>query len=676
MTTTPRERLLAMLGRNDLPDYSPLNDAEAQKAVQPLLVELLEQAKAEWKQLLAVPAGGETWANTAEPTLHGDALLDELWGLANHANSADTKPVWEETIAAVQPLMVDYAMEKGMSKELYDKLLRVRDAGGLNPQQGAALGKLLEDLEDNGVHLPDATKERLRQIGQRLAALGEQLQQQVTAARAEWKLYITDEAVLGDMPATDKELAKKAAEADGRGDTWKFTQQIPSYTALMSYVTDSGLRRDAYQAKSRIAAAEPHDNRPLVLEVLQLRRELAEIYGCKDYAEYVLRRRMAEKPERVMQMYDELLPRVKEAAQRDLRELEALAGEPLHMWDMPYWDRKYTEKTLAINEEELSEYLPLEGVIDGMFAIAGRLYGLEFRQVAGAPSYHPDVRSYEVYRDGELMAHFLLDPYARPTQQSVAWASVLRGGWLRADGTRQLPVVLNMLSGAEPAGGRPSLLTYDDALTVLHEFGHGLHALLSHQDIANLNGFDIEWDMVELPSQMMERYLYHADGLALLARHWSTGKPLPEATVAALRRRYQLLKGTAYLRQMEFGLLDMHLHLGPVPADVPALHARALELARQVALLPRDDEYAQYASFMHVWGGGYAAGYYSYLWADILSADTFARFLQLGMLERATGKKFAAAIFDQGSSKPAAELYRQWAGGDADIKYFLEEAGL
>jgi oligopeptidase A len=544
----------------------------------------------------------------------------------------------------------------------------------------------IRDFELSGVALEEPARSRYREIANEQSKIATEFEQALLDATEAWHLDLLDAVALAGLPDSARGLLRQYA-ADAGLDGWRITLQQPSYVAVMTYADDRGLRRQVYQAYATRASDQgPHagrfDNAPRIERIMALRHESAQLLGFPNAAEESLATKMAADATRVLGFLRDLAARARPVAQRELAELAAFARESLGLDTLEPWDVSYAAEKLrlaryALGEEELKPYFPAERAIEGVFVVAQRLFGVRFAARAGVPTWHADVRYYDVLdAEGAVFAGVYLDLYARQGKRGGAWMDVCRTRRRHAGGM-QLPVAFLTCNFAPPAGGIPSLLTHDDVITLFHEFGHGLHHLLTEVDWPSAAGIaGVEWDAVELPSQFMENFCWTRETLDLFARHWQTGEALPEDLFRRMTAARHFHAGLFLVRQLEFALFDFRLHLEYDPAH----GARALplleEVRREVAVIHPPAWHRFPHSFSHVFAGGYAAGYYSYLWAEVLSADAFARFEETGVLDRATGEQFRRAILAVGGSRPALDSFIEFRGREPDAGALLRSYGL
>jgi len=543
----------------------------------------------------------------------------------------------------------------------------------------------LRDSRLSGVALEEPARTRFREIVNALTRLATEFEEAVLDATQAWSERV-DEAALAGLPDTDRELMREAAREAGH-DGFLVTLKPPSVNAILTYADNRDLRQRVYTAHHTRASdqgpqAGRFDNSARIGEILKLRHEAAQLLGFANAAEESLATKMAATPARVLDFLHDLVRRAKPVATCELAELREFARAELGIadlqpWDVGYASEKLRERRFSLSEEDLKPYFPLPRVMDGLFAIVARVFGVSLRERTGVDVWHPDVRFYDVLdARGSIIAGCYVDLYTRTGKRGGAWMDVCRSRF-RTDGTMQLPIAYLTCNFAPPTADRPSLLTHDDTTTLFHEFGHGLHHLLTRIDYPSIAGIDgVEWDAVELPSQFMENFCWQREALNLFARHWQTGEPLPDELFARMLAARHFHAGLFLVRQLEFGLFDFRLHL----EFDPARGAHALELLadvrREVAVLQPPTWQRMPHSFTHIFAGGYAAGYYSYLWAELLSADAFSRFEESGIFDTATGAAFRDNILAVGGSRPALESFIEFRGREPQPDALLRSYGL
>jgi len=673
-----------LLDDTDLPRF----DAIEPDHVVPAVDALLAQQRAAIDALVsgAVP---RTWDGVMQPQEDLDDRLSRAWAPVSHLHSVRDTPALREAYGEALEKITDWETELGQNRDLYEAVRAVRDGAGfaaLTPVQQRIVTESIRDFELSGVALEEPARSRYREIANELSKLSTEFEQALLDATDAWHLDVADAGALAGLPDSALALLRQYAQEAGT-EGWRITLQHPSYVAVLTHADDRALRHTVYEAYATRASDQgPHagrfDNAPRIERIMALRHEAAGLLGFPNAAEESLATKMAAESTRVLGFLRDLAARARPVAERELADLAAFARDTLGLdalapWDVAYASEKLRIARYALAEEELKPYFPAERAIEGVFAVSERLFGVRFAARGGVPSWHPDVRYYDVLdAGGAVLAGVYLDLYARSGKRGGAWMDVCRTRRRHAGGVQQ-PVAFLTCNFAPPAGELPSLLTHDDVVTLFHEFGHGLHHLLTEVDFPSAAGIaGVEWDAVELPSQFMENFCWHRGTLDLFARHWRTGEPLPDDLFRRMTAARHFHAGLFLVRQLEFALFDFRLHLEYDPTQ----GARALplleEVRREVAVVHPPSWHRFPHSFSHIFAGGYGAGYYSYLWAEVLSADAFARFEEAGVLDRGTGEAFRRAVLAVGGSRPALESFIAFRGREPDPTALLRSYGL
>ena len=659
----------------------------APEHVQPAVTAVLDAHRTRIAALLADTAP-RTFANTMLPQEALEQRLEQVWSPVSHLHAVKDSEGLRAVYADAEAAISDYAAELGQNRELYAAVKAVADSSGFAALPRAARTLVEHSLRDfrlSGVALEEPARTRFREISNALTRLATEFEEAVLDATQAWTEMV-DEAMLAGVPAAEREQLRQAA-VEAHKEGFLVTLKQPSVQAVLTYADNRGLRERVYAAyQTRASDQGPHagqfDNSARIEQILALRHEAARLLGFANAAEESLATKMAATPARVLEFLRDLVHRAKPVAERELRELREFARAELDLAELQPWDVAYASEKLrvarfALSEEELKPYFPLPAALDGLFAIVARVFGARLRARDGVETWHPDVRYYDVLdADDHVRAGCFVDLYTRSGKRGGAWMDVCRSRFVDA-GTAQPPIAYLTCNFAPPVGDQPSLLAHDEVTTLFHEFGHGLHHLLTEVDYPSVAGIDgVEWDAVELPSQFMENFCWQREALDLFARHWQTGARLPDELFARMLAARHFHAGLFLVRQLEFALFDFRLHL----EFDPARGARALELLqdvrREVAVIMPPPWQRMPHSFTHVFAGGYAAGYYSYLWAELLSADAFARFEEAGVFDRATGDAFRRDILAVGGSRPALESFVEFRGRDPQPDALLRSYGL
>ncbi|WFM71071.1 oligopeptidase A [Halomonas sp. CKK8] len=679
------------MSRNPLldPHELPPFDAIRPEHVVPAIEALLAENRTAIEALVArADTAAPSWESLAAPL---EALNDRLaraWSPVSHLNGTMNNPELREAYQACLGKLSDYSTWIGQHEGLFRAWQALRDGPAweaLDEGQRRTVENALRDFRLAGVDLPAEKKRRYGEIKSRLSELSNTFSNQLLDATQAWHLDLADEARLAGLP--ESALASLRANAEAKGLAgYRITLDFPSFFPVMTYAEDRELRREVYTAFVTRASdqgpnAGEYDNAPVMEEVLALRHELAELLGFSDYADYSLSTKMAESPDQVVTFLEDLAARAVPQAHEEYAELATYARDELGMeslapWDVGFASEKLREARYAISDEQLRPYFPAPQVVDGLFRVVERLYGVTFAEDETAPRYHPDVRYFRILEHGAPIAGFYLDLYAREGKRGGAWMDECRVRRLEGDAV-QLPVAYLTCNFTRPVGDAPALLTHDEVTTLFHEFGHGLHHMLTRQTVADISGINgVAWDAVELPSQFMENFCWEREGLDLIAGHVETGEPLPEALFERLLSAKNFQSAMGMVRQLEFSLFDFRLHrelAAPSATDIQAL----LDAVRDaVAVVPRADFNRFQNGFGHIFAGGYAAGYYSYKWAEVLSADAWSAFEEAGIFDPETGRRFRTEILERGGSRDAAELFRAFRGREPSVEPLLRHSGI
>ncbi len=652
--------------------------------VAPALDALLAENRA-LVEVLAQSPVEPSWTDFVAPLDDANERLARAWGQVSHLNAVINSAQLREVYNANLTRITQYYTEISQDDRLYGKFKVLRESAAyarMSVEQRKIVDNELRDFRLGGAELPPEKKARFKAIRERLDQLSARFSDNVLDATNAFAHVVEDAAQLEGIPEDVIETARAAAAAEGR-EGWKFTLHMPSYLPVMQYADFRPLRELMYRAYVTRAAEFGNaewDNSGLISEILRLRHEAAHLLGFANYAEFSLTPKMAQSPAQVVAFLEDLAARVKPFACKDLEELAAFARnqldvDALQAWDIGWASEKLRVARYAFSEQEVKQYFPEPKVMEGMFCVVQRLYGLRI-EASQAPTWHPDVRFFDMRsQDGALIGQFYLDLYARPSKRGGAWMDDAITRKRRAD-SLQTPVAYLTCNFSAPVGGRPALFTHSEVTTLFHEFGHGLHHLLTRVEqraVAGING--VEWDAVELPSQFMENFCWEWDVIQGMSAHVDTGAPLPRALYDKMLAAKNFHTGLQFVRQLEFALFDMHLHYD---FDAKADSAQALldrVRARVAVIVP--PAYNRFPnSFSHIFAGGYAAGYYSYKWAEVLSADAYAMFEEEGVLNPAIGERFWREILGVGGSRPALESFVAFRGREPKIDALLRHSGM
>ena len=660
----------------------PLFDQISAPHVEPAMDILLQQAKAALEA--AVSASTPATYDAVSAVLDvANERLGRAWGAVNHLNAVADTPELRAAYNACLPKVTEFKTRMGADERLYAKykaIAQAPQAAQLNPARRTVLEHALRDFVLSGAELQGAAKQRFAAIQERLAELSQRFSENVLDATDGFTHYAS-EADLAGVPEDVVQAARAAAHAEGR-EGHKITLHYPSYFPVMQYAHNRTLRETLYRAyttrASEFGPAE-RDNSGLMQELLSLRQEEARLLGFANYAQVSLAPKMAQSPQEVLHFLRDLAGRARPYAQQDMAELREFAARHLDLHDLQAWDQAYVSERLkearyAFSEQDVKRYFTEDRVLSGLFKIIETVFEVAIRP-DHAPVWHEHVRFYAVQRDGQTIAQFYLDPYARPGKQPGAWMDDVRGRWLRPEGSLQTPVAHLVCNFAPPLPGQAALLTHDDVITLFHEFGHGLHHMLTQVSdigVAGISG--VEWDAVELPSQFMENFCWEWEVLKHLTAHVETGQPLPRELYEKMMAAKNFQSGLQTLRQIEFALFDMRLHAEPEQAS--RVQAVMDEVRAEVSVNPPPAFNRFQHAFSHIFAGGYSAGYYSYKWAEVLSADAWSAFEETEPLSVVTGRRLRQEVFERGGSRPALENFKAFRGREPSMDALLRHQGM
>jgi len=667
-----------------LPPFSEIKPSH----IEPAIDHLLEECRAIVKITTQITEPF-SWENLVDPIEKTEDRLNKAWSPVSHINSVVNNNDIREAYNACLPKLSQYSTEMGQNKALYNAYFEISNSPSfsrLNQGQQKTIQNALRDFELSGINLNPEQQCRYREISQELSKLSSKFEENVLDATHAWKKHIQDETLLAGIPETTRTLAKTTAETDNLSG-WMLTLDFPCYLAIMTYADNPALRQEIYTAfATRASDVNPDtiqwDNTKIMDDLLALRHEKARLLGFNNYAELSLATKMADTPQQVIDFLENLAHKSKEQAQTDFDELQQFArqeyqADNLNAWDINYFSEKMRQQQLELSQEEIRNYFPATRVIPGLFTVVNKLYGLTINEISNFDRWHSDVRFFEIYdQDNVLRGKFYLDLYARPNKRGGAWMDDCVSRKNGPDGL-QTPVAYLTCNFTPPANDDPALLSHNEVITLFHEFGHGLHHMLTkvdHLSVSGING--VQWDAVELPSQFMENWCWQKPALEIISGHYQTGAPLPESLLEKMLAAKNFQSGMFMIRQLEFSLFDFQIHLNFDPTKSSNIYSTLSAIRDQFSVVttPAFNRFAH--SFSHIFAGGYAAGYYSYKWAELLSCDAFSRFEDEGIFNPQTGADFLTHILEKGGSIDAMDLFVNFRGREPSIDALLQHNGI
>ncbi|SEA96293.1 oligopeptidase A [Alkalimonas amylolytica] len=673
-----------LLEFTDLPPFSVIKPEQVKPAVEAAIA----RARDSVEQVLT--QNTFSWDNLVVPLEEGSDRLGKLWSPVSHLNSVLNSAELREAYESCLPVLSEFSTWLGQHEGLYQAYRQLAESEAyaeLSPAQQKVIQNALRDFKLSGIGLPAEKKQRYGEIQSRLSELSSSFSNHTLDATQAWHKHLTDESQLAGLP--DDAKAAAAEEAKSRElDGWVLTLEFPSYLPVMTYAEDRSLREEVYQAYcTRASDQGPHagqfDNSAIIEETLALKHELAQLLDFANAAEESLATKMAESPQQVLDFLQDLARRARPQAEKELAELRDFAQSEyqhteLQAWDVAYYSEKLKQARYAISDEQLRPYFPETKVVPGLFAVIEKLFGMTVREREGVDVWHPDVRFYDIFdSSGALRGSFYLDLYARAKKRGGAWMDDCRGRRILATGELQSPVAYLTCNFNKPVGGKPALFTHDEVVTLFHEFGHGLHHMLTQVDAAAVAGINgVAWDAVELPSQFLENWCWQPEALQLISGHYETGEALPQEMLAKMLAAKNFQSAMFLVRQLEFALFDFRLHAEYQPELGGRVQQLLDEVRQQVAVIvpPRFNRFQH--GFSHIFAGGYAAGYYSYLWAEVLSSDAFGRFEEEGVFNPQTGRDFLQWILERGGSAEPMELFKGFRGREPSNEALLRHMGI
>lgn len=673
-----------LLNIQGLPPFSQIKP----EYIQPAVEKLIQDCRDTIEQVLKQPYF--TWENFILPLTETNDRLNRAWSPVSHLNSVKNSAELREAYQACLPLLSEYSTWVGQHKGLYNAYLVLKNSAEFTDYsiaQKKAIENSLRDFELSGIGLSEDKQQRYGEIVARLSELNSQFSNNVLDATMGWEKLIENESELAGLPESALQVAQQSAESKGLKG-YRFTLEIPSYLPVMTYCENRTLREEMYRAYATRASeqgpnAGKWDNSKVMEEILTLRVELAKLLGFNTYTELSLATKMAENPQQVLDFLDHLAERAKPQGEKELQELRDYCKKEfgvteLAPWDIGFYSEKQKQHLYAINDEELRPYFPENRVISGLFELIKRIFNIRAVERKGVDTWHKDVRFFDLIDENDqLRGSFYLDLYAREHKRGGAWMDDCIGRKRKLDGSIQTPVAYLTCNFNAPIGNKPALFTHDEVTTLFHEFGHGIHHMLTQIDVSDVAGINgVPWDAVELPSQFMENWCWEEEALAFISGHYETGEPLPKEKLTQLLKAKNFQAAMFILRQLEFGIFDFRLHHTFDAEKTNQILETLKAVKSQVAVIKGVDWARTPHSFSHIFAGGYAAGYYSYLWAEVLSADAYSRFEEEGIFNPITGKSFLDEILTRGGSEEPMELFKRFRGREPQLDALLRHKGI
>lgn len=673
-----------LLEKSDLPQFSKIKPEHIQPAVE----QLIQECRKTTEQVLNQP--NFSWENFCQPLAEVNERLSRAWSPVGHLNAVKNSPELREVYQACLPLLAEYGTWVGQHQGLYNAYLQLKNSAEFatySQAQKKAIENSLRDFELSGISLPPEQQKRYGEIVTRLSELNSQFSNNVLDATMGWEKIVTDENQLKGLPESALQAAKQSAQNKGV-EGYRFTLEIPSYLPVMTYCENRQLREEMYRAfVTRASEQGPNagkwDNSAVMEEILTLRVELAKLLGFEHYTDLSLATKMAENPQQVFDFLENLAVRCKPQGEKELAELEEFCKTTenvtaLEPWDITFYSEKQKQAQYSINDEELRPYFPEDRVLSGLFELIKRIFNIRAVERFGVDTWHKDVRFFDLIDEtDEVRGSFYLDLYAREHKRGGAWMDDCIGRKRKADGSLQKPVAYLTCNFNAPIGDQPALFTHDEVTTLFHEFGHGIHHMLTQIDIGEVAGINgVPWDAVELPSQFLENWCWEEQALAFISGHYQTGEPLPKEKLTQLLKAKNFQAAMFVLRQLEFGLFDFRLHHNYQLNKADQILDQLKSVKQQVAVIKGVEWARTPHSFSHIFAGGYAAGYYSYLWAEVLSADAYSRFEEEGIFNPTTGKSFLDEILTRGGSEEPMALFERFRGRKPTLDALLRHKGI
>ncbi|MCQ1056650.1 oligopeptidase A [Photobacterium sp. ZSDE20] len=674
-----------LLSMTDLPPFSLIQPEHVKPAVE----QAIADCRAAVEQVLAADTA-PSWETICVPLSETDDRLSRIWSPIGHLNGVKNSNELREAYESCLPMLSDYGTWVGQHKGLYEafKAIKADDSfAELSQAQKKSITDALKEFELSGIGLPAKEQHRYGEISKRLSELSSTFSNNVLDATMGWSKLVSDEAELGGLPESALQAAKATAEAKEQ-EGYLFTLDIPSYLPVMTYCENRELRQEMYEAfvtraSDRGPNAGKWDNSEIIAEKLKLTHEIARLLGFNTYSEKSLATKMAETPEQVLGFLNDLASRAKPQGEREVAELREYAStefgaEQLEPWDFSFYAEKLKQHRYSISDEQLRPYFPEQKVVAGLFEVLKRVFGMAVTERTGVDTWHESVKFYDIFdSQGQLRGSFYLDLYAREHKRGGAWMDECMVRRTRQDSSLQTPVAYLTCNFNKPVGDKPALFTHDEVVTLFHETGHGIHHMLTQIDVPAVSGINgVPWDAVELPSQFLENWCWEEEALAFISGHYETGEPLPKAMLDKMLAAKNFQSAMGILRQLEFGLFDFTLYTEYDPEVGAKVLDTLADIKTRVSVVP-SPEFGRFPnSFSHIFAGGYSAGYYSYLWAELLSSDAYSRFEEEGIFNTQTGADFLDCILERGGSEEPMDLFKRFRGREPSIDALLRHSGI
>lgn len=674
-----------LLQPTSLPQFSKIKPEHIKPAVE----QAIEQCKTKIAEVLANNTEF-TWANLVAPIDEVDDVLGKLWSPISHMNSVVSSDKLRDAYESCLPLLSEYGTFVGQHAGLFAAYQQLSESDAfkkLNTAQQKVINNALRDFKLSGIALNEEDKKRYGEISTRLSELSSTFGNNILDATQAFSVNITDEAELAGLPESAKEAAQALAQAQEKSG-WLFTLDIPSYLPVMIYCDNQALREKMYRAYVTRASeigpsAGEYDNSPIMAELLSLRHELSNLLGFESFADKSLATKMANNTAEVLGFLEDLAVKSKAQGEQDLVEVTAFAKQNfdqsnLQAWDLPYYSEKLKQDRYAISDEELRPYFPENKVVAGLFEVVHRLFGLQISERKDVDTWHKDVKFFDVLDSNQqLRGSFYLDLYARSKKRGGAWMDDCVGRRELANGDIQYPVAYLTCNFNGPVGDKPALFTHDEVVTLFHEFGHGIHHMLTQINAAGVSGINgVPWDAVELPSQFLENWCWQPEALAFISGHYQTNEPLPQDMLDKMLAAKNFQSAMQMIRQLEFSLFDFKMHAQYSPENGDEIQQVLNQVRKDYAVIKAPEFNRFQHSFGHIFGGGYAAGYYSYKWAEVLSSDAFSRFEEEGIFNQSVGHDFLTNVLEMGGSNEPSELFKAFRGREPQIDALLRHSGI